>query len=132
MSFKEVKQTTIDTKAFYDEDGDLLPHVATEFFCDAGKEKLLALPSEVLVDVILDSREVFTKATEIEYVAENLLGACMKALIHGDETLTRLFKNLTNNGQKNMDTEELQDLINGFVFTRSEELNALTMLDRTL
>lgn len=137
MSFVEVNQvkmdtSAVDTKTFYDEDGDLLPHVATEFFCAAGKEELLALPSEVLVDVILDSREVFTKATEIEYVAENLLGACMTALIQGDEILTRLFKNLTNNGKKNMSTEELQELLHGFVFAKSEELNALMMRDRML
>lgn len=140
MSFEEIKNgsssyteehASLNTE-IYDEDGDLLPHFASEVFCHMEREKLIELDPGVLADVILDSRYVFIKSTEIQYVAENLLCACLKALMKKDETLTRMFRNLTDNGTRNMNPEEMSELLQGFVFSKSEEINLLMSLDKVL
>lgn len=140
MSFEEVKNVdntcaeehTATSMNVYNEDGDLNPQFATLAFCQMGRESLLELPSGVLADVILSSREVFTKATEIEYVAESLLAACMTALVNKEPNLTKLFTSLTHNGTRNMTTEELSELLHGFVFAKNEELSVLMALDKMM
>lgn len=140
MSFEEVKNVnnahaeehTAPDMEIYDEDGDLHPVFATQCFCQMSREELLGLSPEVLADVILSSREVFTKATEIEYVAESLLAACMTALVNKEPNLTKLFTSLTHNGTRNMTTEELSELLHGFVFAKSEELSVLMALDKMM
>lgn len=133
MSFEEVKKmastTSTTSMKVYDEDGDLNPQFATLAFCQMKRESLLELPSGVLADVILDSREVLTKASEIEYVAMNLLAACLAALIFNEPKFTRLFKNLTYEGTRNMTTEELTELLHGFVFSKSSEFHELMAID---
>ena len=140
MSFEEVKNVSnthaeeyaAPTMDIYDEDGDLHPAFATQCFCQMSREELLEFSPEVLADVILNSREVFTKATEIEYVAESLLAACMTALVNKEPNLTKLFTSLTHNGTRNMTTEELSELLHGFVFAKSEELSVLMALDKMM
>lgn len=140
MSFEEVKNVnnahaeehTATSMNVYDEDGDLNPQFATLAFCQMKRESLLELPSGVLADVILSSREVFTKATEIEYVAESLLAACMTALVNKEPNFTKLFTSLTHNGTRNMTTEELSELLYGCVFAKSEELSGLMALDKMM
>lgn len=127
-----VEEPTAPVMEIYDEDGDLKPTFATEAFCEMKRDELLKLDPAVLVDVILDSREVFTKATEVEYVAITLLAACMEGLLRGEPNYTKLFQHLTKNGTRNMYPEELTELLHGFVFAKSKELNALMALSRNM
>ena len=139
MSFEEVKiercncaveEPTAPAMEIYDEDGDLIPSFATKAFCEMGRDELLEIDPAVLADVILDSREVFTKATEIEYVAVTLLAACMEGLLHNEPNYTKMFQHLTDNGTRNMSTTELTELLHGFVFAKSKELNILMALSQ--
>lgn len=127
-----IEEPTAPAMEIYDEDGDLKPDFAAKVFCDMGREELLEIDPGILADVILDSRRVLTKATEIQYVAENLLCACLKALMKKDETLTRMFRNLTDNGTRNMNPEEMSELLQWFAFSKSEEINLLMSLDKVL
>ena len=126
-----VEEPTAPVMEIYDEDGDLEPTFATKAFCEMKRDELLKLDSAVLADVILDSREVFTKATEIEYVAITLLAACMEGLLHDEPNYTKMFQHLTDNGTRNMSTGELTELLHGFVFAKSKELNILMALSQT-
>lgn len=138
MSFEEVKNVNNAcaeehaNTVYYDEDGDLLVDVASEIFCSMDKDQLLAVDHSVLADVIIDSREVLTKATEVEYVAVNLLAACLTALVNKEPNLTKLFTSLTSNGTRNMTTEELTELMHGFTFAKNKELNTLMALDKMI
>jgi hypothetical protein len=139
MSFEEVKKmfsttstTSTTSMKVYDEDGNLNPQFATLAFCQMKRESLLELPSGVLADVILDSREVFNKASEIEYVAVNLLAACLTALTLNEPNLTRMFKKLTHEGTRNITPDELSELLHGFVFSKSSELHELLALDKMM
>jgi hypothetical protein len=127
-----IEEPTTPVMEIYDEDGDLKPPFATEAFCEMKRDELLKLDSAVLADVILDSREVFTKATEVEYVAITLLAACLEGLLRGEPNYTKMFQHLTENGARNMSTEELTELLHGFVFAKSKELNVMMALSRMM
>lgn len=127
-----IEEPTTPVMEIYDEDGDLNPDFAAKVFCEMGRDELLEIDPGILADVILDSRSVLTKASEVEYVTTTLLAACLAGLLHGEQTYTELFKHLTDNGTCNMHPEELTELLHGFVFAKSDELNALMALGRVL
>lgn len=116
----------------YDEDGDLNPNFSAKVFCEMGREEILEIDPGILADVILDSRRVLTKASEVEYVTTSLLAACLAGLLHGEQTYIELFKRLTDNGTRNMSSEELSELLHGFVFAKSDELNVLMALGKMM
>ena len=140
MSFEEVKNMN-NARAeehinpemeIYDEDGDLNPDFAAKVFCEMGREELLEIDPGILADVILDSRRVLTKATEVEYVTTTLLSACLTGFLHGELTYIEMFKRLTENGTCNMTPEELTELLHGFVFAKSDEINVLMSLGKMM
>ena len=141
MSFEEVKnqpgncaieESTTPVMEIYDADGDLNPDFAAKVFCGMGRDELLEIDPGILADVILDSRSVLTKASEVEYVTTTLISACLAALLHGEQAYIELFKRLTDNGTRNMSSEELTELLHGFVFAKSDELNVLMALGRMM
>ena len=140
MSFEEVKnmnnvhteEHTAPDMEIYDEDGDLIPDFAAKVFCEMGREELLEIDPGILADVILDSRRVLTKATEVEYVTTTLLSACLEALLHGEPTYIELFKRLTENGTCNMHPKELTELLHGFVVAKNDEINVLMSLGKMM
>ena len=127
-----IEEPTAPAMEIYDEDGDLKPDFAAKVFCDMGREELLEIDPGILADVILDSRRVLTKATEVEYVITTLLAACMEGLLHGNQTYIELFKRLTENGTCNMEPKELTELLHGFVFAKNDEINGLMALGRLM
>ena len=127
MSFEECKAND-----FYNEKGQLDIDSASYLFVSSEKEELLSLDKTVLADVIIESREVFSKAVDAGYAASTLLAACMSALLHENKTLHEMFLRLTDNGTRNMTQKELFSLIQGFVIAEGDTLNTLRTVEAML
>lgn len=117
---------------FYDEKGHLKEDAASFLFISCGKEELLTIDKKVLVDVILESREVFAKSADTNYAATTMLAACMSALIYENKSLTEMFMRLTDGGTRNMTQEELLPLLQGFAIAEGDTINALRAVDMVL
>lgn len=127
-----IEEPSTPVMEIYDEDGDLNPDFAAKVFCEMGREELLEIDPGILADVILDSRRVLTKATEVEYVTTTLLSACLAGLLHGEQEYIELFKRLTENGTCNMRPDDLTELLHGFVVAKNDEINVLMALGKLM
>lgn len=130
--FEEVKSgcsACEEKSSFYNEDGQLVTEKSSEIFLDTTKEDLLKLDHKLVVDALLDSREVFNQQMKMHYVNNMLLASAMRA-INGDKNFIELFKKLTNDGTRNMTSGEWEDMVIGFTFERSEVIEIIMMLDK--